>query len=666
MLGNMKVQSRLLAMMILMLAGMLVITVVALLNERSSLIEDREVKTRHLVEAATGVAEHFHRLEQSGQMSAEQARAAAMATIKDLRYEKDDYFWINDFQPRVIMHPIKPELDGKDVSEMKDPDGKRLFVAFVDKVKAQGAGFVAYRWPKPGFDSPVPKVSYVKGFSPWNWIIGSGIYIDDVDTIFRQRVVSLVLLDLACAGLVGFALFAIGRSVTQPLARAVAVAQSVAGGKLDNEIDATLGGEPGALLAALKLMQEKLNAILREVEDCGRNMGQSAYQVATISGEIAEVSKRQESRSGEVSTAMQQLHQISADVQAKAIETASRSSEVEAMASAGIENVRQNIASMQDTTTQVSRASAEIQELERSAQHIHNIVNTIKEIAGQTNLLALNAAIEAARAGEQGRGFAVVADEVRKLAERTTNSASEVGAIIEQLSAKVQQVASTMDVVVNKVNLTRDEAEKTAGTIEAMAGNAVQTAQANQGITSASHEQLERFALLQSTLATLFSILKDSGTKVETTATIGEDLRAVTTRLNNIMGGFSFTDKYIIAPAQNEKRGAPRAQNSLRVKVIQGRDVIEAVSRDFSMTGLRIKLTRPLNEGEQADLALYLPSDDLAEYEGQEPLRLDGRIAWQRKEDGAVVCGLEFISPDARAREQLRQCFEFFRKNHAF
>jgi len=331
------------------------------------------------------------------------------------------------------------------------------------------------------------------------------------------------------------------RSITRPLSHAVEIAKSVANGKLDNRIETTSGGETGEMLTTLKHMQNTLHTILSEVEDCGRHMGKSADQVATISNEISDASKQQESRSEEVTHAMQQLHQISSDVQNQAIEAASRSGQIENMAREGIQSVQHNIGSMEETTHQVSRASSEIQELEQSAQQIHNIVKTIKEIAEQTNLLALNAAIEAARAGEQGRGFAVVADEVRKLAERTTHSATEVGNIIGELSGKVQQVATTMDVVVQKVNVTQEEARKTALTIEGMASNTAETAQANNRISSASHQQLDQFGLLESTLETLFSILRESGTKVDTTANIGQDLRLVTNKLNKIMSEFKFT-----------------------------------------------------------------------------------------------------------------------------
>ena len=666
MLSNMKVQTRLLVMMILTLVGMAIVVAYSLTSERSSLLEDRRIKTRHLVEVATGVAERYYQLQTQGVLSDEQAKQQALATLKALRYDKSDYFWVNDELPRIIMHPIKPELDGKDARDMKDPAGTPLFVRFVETVQRDGAGFVNYLWPKPGHDQPVPKVSYVKGFKPWGWIIGSGIYVDDVDDIFWGRVVSSVIVALLCATVIGGVLFAIRRSIVAPLVQAVSIAQAVAGGKLDNAITHDDGGETGDMLAALQAMQDKLNGILREVDDCGRNMGQSAYQVATISSDIAEVSHHQESRSEEVNRAMQQLRHISDEVEALAANTASRSMGVEVLAREGIDHVHQNIASMDATTAQVKQASSEIQQLEQSATLIHEIVNTIKEIAGQTNLLALNAAIEAARAGEQGRGFAVVADEVRKLAERTTLAATEVGTVIEQVSQRVQQVAQTMNAMVQQVDVTQTEASNSAKTIESLAANALETATANQSISDASHRQLGQFQTLSETLGTLFSTLKESGTKVETTATIGEDLRALTARLNGIMSSFNFDSRIVLAPAQHEKRGAPRAQNSLRIVATQDDLSIEGISSDFSLTGARLRLSRSLDPQRALDLLVYLPHDDLDEYREQEPVHFEARLAWQKPDGESQLCGVEFIDPNEVQRSALKRCFMFFKKNPDF
>ena len=446
---------------------------------------------------------------------------------------------------------------------------------------------------------------------------------------------------------------------------AAQVASGIAGGDLSYAI-ALAPGDRGSLMAALQNMQNKLNEILREVNDCGRHMGQSAYQVATIANEISEVSQQQESRSGEVAGAMQQLHQISATVQNQAIAAADCSQNVATLARENIGNVQQNIGSLAAATRQVSRASAEIQELEQSAQQIYRIVIAIKEIAGQTNLLALNAAIEAARAGEHGRGFAVVADEVRKLADRTSHSASDAGGIIGQLSEKVKQVVATIDGVVEKVNLSQEEAQRTAQTIEGMASSAMDTAQANQGIAATSNEQLVHFGLLESTLETLFSILKDSGCKVNTTASIGNDLRLVTGRLNKLMSGFQFNSDIVIEAVQNEKRRAPRAQNTLRVKASQGGEMIECLSSDISLVGLRLRLPLPVSEREPVDLLLYLPNDNLEQYEKQAPLPLKGRISWQRKEHDSHLCGVEFIDLNEGKRQMIKKCFMFFNKNAEF
>ena len=460
--------------------------------------------------------------------------------------------------------------------------------------------------------------------------------------------------------------YTIIRLISAPVSEVVRAAKELAGGNLKVHIEPKSTDEMGEMLSAVQNTAHAFSNVMGEIEYCGKYMGQSAYQVAQISNELADVTRQQENRSGEVNRAMAALHQISSNVQTQAVDAVQRSRHVESLAQQGMESVHQNIRSMEETTEQVNITSSEINELERSAQQIHSIANSIKEIAGQTNLLALNAAIEAARAGEQGRGFAVVADEVRKLAERTTHSATEVSDIVKHLSGKVLQVAQTMNVVVEKVRVTQEESRKTADAIEGMASNAAETAQANEGISNVSQQQLDQFALLESTMATLFSILQESVDKTTVSATIGDDLSMVTDRLNNILKGFNFSSEKRAESYTHDKRQAPRAQNSLLVKVAQNGNEQDAVSSDFSMVGLRLRLANPVDEKINLALSIRQPSDDLNRYASQPLISLEGRVAWQRKEGDKYLCGVEFVGMNDRKRDAIRQCFEFFRQNPEF
>lgn len=149
-------------------------------SKYNHLLEARMEATRQHVEVAHGLIRWAQAKEASGKLPRDQAQQMALQALSELRYDKSEYFWVNDMQPRVLMHPIKPELNGKDVGDVKDPNGLALFKAFVIKVRESGKGFVAYQWPKPGSDRPVDKVSYVIGFEPWGWIVGSGVYTGDL------------------------------------------------------------------------------------------------------------------------------------------------------------------------------------------------------------------------------------------------------------------------------------------------------------------------------------------------------------------------------------------------------------------------------------------------------------------------------------------------------
>src|SRR5258708_142307 len=183
---------------VLIVAATLAFCVPAVWIQPGSLYREKQAATRHAVEVAYGVLDYYGQLAQSGRLSEEAAQAAAAAAIRVMRYEQSDYFWINDLQPRVIMHPVNAALEGHDVSTYADPNGKLIFVEAARIARLAGAGDMEYMWPRPGETVPKPKLSYVKLYPRWKWVIGSGIYVEDV----RQQMWSLIGSFLAVAALV--------------------------------------------------------------------------------------------------------------------------------------------------------------------------------------------------------------------------------------------------------------------------------------------------------------------------------------------------------------------------------------------------------------------------------------------------------------------------------
>jgi methyl-accepting chemotaxis protein len=432
--------------------------------------------------------------------------------------------------------------------------------------------------------------------------------------------------------------------------------KAVVQGDLTHDVNISSHDEIGMLQKNFNEVLNKLNHIMREVDASGREMEQSAFQIAKISHEIAEVGRNEQSRSAEVSLVTEQLHHTSERVQMQAMDAAERAKQTEERAHEGIRMVQKNISEMEGTAQEVNLAVRQIFELEQSAKQITEIITTIQTIAKQTNLLALNAAIEAARAGEEGRGFAVVADEVHKLADRTSRSADEVSDIIGQLGSRVQQVTASMNAVAGKVHENQLVAGETAAVIEHMAGEIARTASANDGISGASGEQINNVYLLQETLAQLFVTLSESSSKVETTAAIGDGLHSVTGKLNQLMSGFTFESTHVIEPMQNERRTHPRATNKLLVSAMQSGRSFECSSLDFSLTGIRLALNRKLDELNPVELAVCLP----------QPLELRGRISWQRLEGEKNQCGIVFEDMSEEASRKLRECFKYYNKTPEF
>ena len=487
---SVNIKTKLSLVILIVMVGLLVISSFALYTEKSSLLKDRQVKTRHVVETAYGILVYHHALQNNGTLTEEQAKAAALSAIKALRYEEKEYFWVNDMTPRVLMHPIKPELDGKDVSDMKDPEGKHLFVEFVQTVKKDGAGFVPYLWPKPGFDKPVPKISYVKGFAPWGWVIGSGIYIDDIDAIFWDSTKWMMGIIAVLTVLIFALLQMIIRSITTPLSDIQNAIRRIQTTKdLSQRVQLHRRDEIGDIADSFNQMVESFQKIIHQVILGVHEVQKSSTHLNQASGKVSLSSKSQSDAAASMAAATEEMLVSIEQVAENARHTYGIASQSGDLSNQGEQTVNDAAAEMSKIADAVNISSASITQLGEESKLISEIVNVIKEIADQTNLLALNAAIEAARAGEQGRGFAVVADEVRKLAERTSKSTLEISTMIEKIQAETNDAVAGMQEGTERVKGGVEKAQQAGQSMSNIRDGAQQVLAAVNEITTALGEQ---------------------------------------------------------------------------------------------------------------------------------------------------------------------------------
>lgn len=423
----------------------ILLTAVVLNRHYEALKQKSYDENQHLVEVVHTMLSSF---EARTDVDEATAKKQALEAVKALRYDGSNYFWIQDQTPSMVMHPIKPALDGKDLRTFKDGNGKTFFIEMAQKVKAKGDGFVDYVWPLPGEETPTDKISYVKEFKPWGWTVGSGIYLTNLEKEFAHLRNLILVFCLVSIVLVVLLVYVIGGSIVKPVQEVTERMKDISQGEGDLTRSLPETGQDEVTRLAryfneytdkmrqsLLGIRENINALTQQAELVEASSQNSNTQAATQNENMLQVAAAME----EMTT---QINEVSHNADSAEKSTSSAQGNVQNGALV-VDSTVQDIRSL---TSDIESVSNVVTELAAQTDSIGAVLDVIRGIAEQTNLLALNAAIEAARAGEQGRGFAVVADEVRTLASRTGQSTDEIQAMIEKLQSNAKNAVDAVKV----------------------------------------------------------------------------------------------------------------------------------------------------------------------------------------------------------------------------
>ena len=548
---------------------------------KDSLYEGKREEVKHSVEASWSIVQHFVKQAESGELTVEEAQSRAREAVRDARYDGDNYFWINDLSPRMVMHPFKPELEGQDVSRVADPTGKALFVEIASVAKAEGEGFISYQWSKPGFSKPVDKVSYAKLVPEWGWVVGSGLYLDEIQDVLNKLLYMAlgVVLTVILVSVV-LVLF-VARSISRPMGQIVQMLAAMERGHLDrrmgldqkdeigqlakamdgfadnlqNEMvvalkklaagDLTFEARPrdeqDAIRGALKTVGDDLNTLMSQINMAGTQIAAGAGQVSDSSQSLSQGSTESASSLEEITSSMTEMGSQTR----QNAENASQANRLAVQARDAAENGNGQMLEMIGAMEDISEAG----------QSISKIIKVIDEIAFQTNLLALNAAVEAARAGQHGKGFAVVAEEVRNLAARSAKAAQETSELIESS--------------VDKTNRGTEIAGKTGQALEEIVSSVTKVTDLVAEIAAASEEQAQGLAQVNQGLEQIDQVTQQNTANAEESAAAAEELAGQSAQLKQMLGRFALREgRAAAAPMSPEGIGeiAPQATRPARTK----------------------------------------------------------------------------------------------------
>ncbi len=529
-------------------------------NVENAIYDMKKEKIKDIVDTTVTTIEGMFQDSQNSNITEDQLRDNVIEYVKKIRYgqEGKDYLWINDFRPTMVMHPYRAEMNGQDLTDYKDPNGKRLFVEMADLCRNRDSGYVNYIWQYKDNKSDLEtKISYVRTIPKLNWIVGTGVYDIDIRKEIKGRVRSLqtnlgIVFACIIAAMVALIIL-VSRNIKNGINLCIDLARKLADGNLQDRIDLNQKDEIGNLAANLNSSVAGLEQIVAETIVATQNLSQAVQEIASGNENLSQRTAEQASSIEEIAATIEEAASTIKQNAENSKDANKSSDEVSDIVQEAKNASLKAIEIAENGGKVMEKAVESIYEVNKASNKINNILKVINEIAFQTNLLALNAAVEAARAGEQGRGFAVVAGEVRNLAKRSASAANEISDMIKDSIEKVENGTKLVNKSGESLVEIIESSKVNGAALEKVIRAIGKVSQLISEIAVAGEEQRKGIEQLNTAVVEMDTMTQQNAALVEETATASEEMANQSQELIVMMDKFKIRDG-VRSEVQTRKR----------------------------------------------------------------------------------------------------------------
>jgi methyl-accepting chemotaxis protein len=486
-LSNLRIRWKLFILAAVPLLGVFLLSVISLMQIHSGLYDERKDALRNIAQSASSIIAAYGEEAKGGKLTPEEATKLAFEAVSKIRYKGSEYVFVIDKAGVFKVHP-RAELVGKNAIDLKDKNGVFLIRDLVNASKDANGGFVAYVWPRVGQDAAIPKLSYAMAAPGMDFVIGTGVYIDDLEATFRKKALEFLAIGAGLFALVIALTIIFGKAISGPLHRICESMQSLSAGDYGKSVvDSGRADEIGEMERALVVLHdvslerqrleaaERAELAVREARQ--RRVGEITEKFEGVVSRLAkQISGEAEDLHRSAGTLGEMAQHTSERTTTVAAATDQASSNVQTVSAAGVElsasiqdilrQVEHSTIIVAEATSETESAGHKISGLAEAAAKIGEVVKLINDIANQTNLLALNATIEAARAGEAGKGFAVVANEVKNLANQTGKATDEIGSQISAVQTQTEDAVQVIRRIIEVISRVSELSSSISGAME--------------------------------------------------------------------------------------------------------------------------------------------------------------------------------------------------------